>query len=113
MGKQDDWIRINFRIPGDLHASLKAVADKNATSMNAEVVRLLRESLTGHVTVEVDAENGGAVLQAVIAVLSRRLAELGDTEFFQALEEELPENYLSSESQPQVFHQGPAERRNQ
>lgn len=39
MAKQDDWIRITLRLPGDLH--LKLVEAAANSSMNAEIVSRL------------------------------------------------------------------------
>jgi len=41
MAKQDEWIRITLRIPGDLHSKLVSAADENNRSMNAEIIATL------------------------------------------------------------------------
>ena len=45
MSSQDDWIRINFRLPPEMHASLKNAAERAGASLNAEVIRRLAATL--------------------------------------------------------------------
>lgn len=48
MAKQDDWIRITLRLPGDLHARLVEAAA--SSSMNAEIVERLSDSFVRRIS---------------------------------------------------------------
>lgn len=69
MAQQTDWVRINFRLPPDLHAQLRASALDGASSINAAAIRLLRAALTAEGTGETEVQD--------FDLIARYLASLG------------------------------------
>ncbi len=70
MAQQTDWVRINFRLPPDLHAQLRASALDGASSINAAVIRLLRSALAVDGTSETEVQD--------FDLIARYLASLGE-----------------------------------
>lgn len=67
MANQDDWIRINFRLPPDLHKALKTASAENKTSMNAEVIQRLEQSIHLDETPDEDIQAFGRLVKRMIS----------------------------------------------
>ena len=70
MAQQTDWVRINFRLPPDLHAQLRASALDGASSINAAAIRLLRSAFATEGTAVTDVQD--------FDLIARYLASLGE-----------------------------------
>ncbi len=45
MSAQEEWIRMTFRLPPEMHATLKETAERTGSSIKAEVIRRLALTL--------------------------------------------------------------------
>lgn len=93
MAKQDDWIRITLRLPGDLHERLVEAAA--SSSMNAEIVERLSDSFVRRIS-----KNAAASLIEQIRniVLGSNIHDLLDDDVGQALMDYTVKNGLTDEA---------------
>ena len=76
---QDDWIRFTLRLPPQLHARLTEIAEKNASSLNGQIITTLFNAVGGDIWAKtlasLSAEEFLAEMDTMAAEYKRSLAE--------------------------------------